>query len=416
MQEHVSLAYGSMAAKSIHLSNFWSVYIVVSMAKNTSKKKNIKPRISPPQYADLENISKEMRVHKIHELAKSGSLDLVPSKYLTTSYLTKFIAGEDKTAIHYAAEKNTLDLLFAPSFTTRNLLLRDKNGNCACDELLKANYHQLIPKSYYTTENLGIKTGKIFPKLLLVIKNGGLKSVPRKMFNNAFLEQRISEYNLIEETCRYTALYAIPRRLLTTKLMTRKYNSDESVLRMAAAGGNLAAIPEKVLTDRRITPADKAFILNEALEYNELELLPKRFFDDKFLQFIQEKEIHLLHRMASRGLGITLKILPTKALDIRTVPDLAKMALSDDNKDLGSAKHWYRHFGHASSEELKEMHNQLPVEMQSTFCPILEKILEAKSCKSKMLEAIQEMTQAEKFLLNPALTHRATRKTRSSGC
>ena len=366
------------------------------MAKKASNK-NTKQRISPTQYADLENISKQTRIRKIHALAKSGSLNIVHHKYLTTSYLTKFIPGEDKTAIHYAAEKNTLDLLYSPALTTRNLLLKDKNGNCVCDEFLKSGFISYIPKSYYTPENLGMGPGKICHKLLLVIRQGDLKRIPRKMFSKAFFEQHVSDYNLLEEACRYTALDAIPRRLLTTKLMTRKYNSDESVLRMAAAGGNLAAIPEKVLTDRRITPADKAFILNEALEYNELELLPKRFFDDKFLQFIQEKEIHLLHRMASRGLGITLKILPTKALDIRTVPDLAKIALSDGNTDLGSAKHWYRHFGDASSGELKEMHNQLPYEMQSAFSPILETLFRVISCKSKMHKAIQEICSQKRW-------------------
>lgn len=110
-----------------------------------------------PKFADLEGVSKEERTRLIHELAQNGEFSSIPHKYLTTSYLTKFIPGEQKTALHYAAQDVSFYFLPKSVLRAKNLLLKDKNGVCACDTLLESGSTVLIPKSYYTPKNPGIK-------------------------------------------------------------------------------------------------------------------------------------------------------------------------------------------------------------------------------------------------------------------
>ena len=343
---------------------------------------------TPRKYVDLGGISKEEQTVRIHKLVKNGELNTIPYKYLTTSYLTKFIPGEEKTAFHYAVEGAGFYLLPLSVLTPKNLLLKDNNGECVCDTLLESGSTTLIPNSYFTPENLGIKHGLSSKKLLRLIKRDQLRRLPKKMFSKTLLKMQLDDYNLLENACLYCALEHIPKRLLTTKVLHKKYNAQQTAFELAVAHGNLAAIPHDVLMSRCVTLDHKMDILHEVTHNGIPFNLPVGFIDTPLIKTANKKGISVASIIAAHGMDIALKLIPPGEIDIKHIPELARWAIENGNQKIGDANLWYSHIGKATNRELQWLKDQFPI--KEAFAPIIETILKVRSAGNQLKEAINK--------------------------
>lgn len=345
----------------------------------------------PPEFEDFSALNKQARIRRILQLAKDGKLEKVHPRYLTPSYVTVLLPGEVKATIHYAAEDGSISRFSNSVFKPANLLLKDMNGQCACDHLLEARTFWRIPKSYYTENNLGQNSRNYCHKLLTLIKCGRLACLPRKRYNRALLETQLDDFNFIENVCRYGGLEHIPERLLTFKILGRRYNTSDTALVLAAEDENLYAVPTKVLRDPRISRADKMKILDAVIRFKTLELLPDDFITSGLVDYAREQGKPVAPQVATHGLAITLKLMPSKSISIEELPEFAARAVSNGHIEIGALRHWHRHFKDTPLGKLYGVKTELPDPLRFQLMPILREIRKTQKVRSKLHEAIQQI-------------------------
>ncbi|HZR19352.1 MAG TPA: hypothetical protein VFE51_18840 [Verrucomicrobiae bacterium] len=286
----------------------------------------------------------------LDRIAIHGSWSDLPSKQMTLENLNHG-NPEGRTPLHIAAMVGELAKVPNQFLIFENLLVPDNRGMSAFHYAAFGGNLAQIPEHLLTKETLTLRSQRGTP-LEIVTLNSSYDYVPPIALSRC-LDVEVEGKALVEclsdkafGATKWSMVSGNPGWLksrLKPDALKMHYEKGQTILHWAAFAGQLAMIPQRLLTVRLLSEKDDAgkTVFHAAAQSGSLNQLPSRVLTQKHLEILDSQGLTSFHYAARSD---SLRQIPAKLL-IRT-----NMELQDEHGD--TPLHW-------SAGNLSQVPNQV---------------------------------------------------------